>query len=101
MYFHYTLGCPALNRGDVAHQSLVVETADGILADPENIIALSVNATQLPYCLTPATATWICVDLQLLYHVTGLQFMNTSLIEFQLAYGTSRENLSVYHTPVS
>ncbi len=95
------LGCPALVRDDFDRHGLLVETSDGITTDSENIIALGVEPTHMPYCLTPADATWILLDLQLLYHITGFQFMNSSLMTFQLAYGTARDNLSLYHILVS
>lgn len=78
-------------------------TSNGILADPEELVVLGSETAPVPYCMTPVgeTTPWILFDLQLLYHVTGFQFIESSVVSVAMAYGISRDNLTMYGPGVS
>ncbi len=101
--FVYPSACPALTRDDFPYESVSAETSNGPIADPEELIVLGTEAAPTPYCLTQVgdATPWILFDLQLLYHVTGFQFVDSSVTSITLAYGISRDNLTMYGSSVS
>lgn len=55
------------------------------------------------HCLTvvPGSTPWILLDLRLLYHVTGFQLLESSVLSVTVSHGTDRENLTVNQLSVS
>ncbi len=93
----YISACPALGIEDFAYEILTVETSEGVLPDPEDIVVLDSQLAPVRYCLT---APWILFDLRLLHHVTGFQFMDSNVLNVSVAHGISRDSLRLDH-PVS
>ena len=98
-----TSACPPLENGDFPYELLSVETSDAVLDDPEDVVVLNTETTPAPYCLTPPPgyAPWILLDFRLLYHVTGLRLLESSVLSVTVSHGTDRGHLTVHQPSVS
>ena len=98
-----TSACPPVENGDFPYELLSVETSDSVLHDPEDVVVLNMETTPAPYCLTPPPkyAPWILLDFRLLYHVTGLRLLESSVLSVTVSHGTGRDDLTVHPASVS